>query len=104
VPVGDVARAQRFFGGLLGWRFAGPDQGHIENISAPPGGLNADTADTSVRLWFVVDDIHAAVARVRELGGTAGEPIDYPSGISADCTDDQGTVFSLSVPSSEYSL
>jgi uncharacterized glyoxalase superfamily protein PhnB/predicted enzyme related to lactoylglutathione lyase len=104
LPVADVARAQRFFGAVLGWQFGAPDQGHIENISAPPGGLNSGTNDTGARLWFVVDDIHAAVDRVRASGGTADEPVDYPSGWSADCTDDQGTVFSLSVPSPEYSI
>lgn len=55
------------------------------------------------RLWFVVDDIATAVTRVRELGGTASDPVDYESGWSSDCTDDQGTVFSLSVPSAKYS-
>ena len=31
-------------------------------------------------------------------GGTADEPVHYESGWSADCTDDQGVRFSLSVP------
>jgi uncharacterized glyoxalase superfamily protein PhnB len=104
LPVSDLARAKRFFGGVLGWQFGDAEQGHIENISAPPGGLNDKTTDSGVRLWFVVDDIHSAVARVRELGGRADDPVYYDSGWSADCTDDQGTVFSLSVPSPEYSV
>lgn len=104
LPVPDIQRAQRFFGAVLGWQFDAPDQGHVNNIAAPPGGLNGAREDTGARLWFVVDDIHAAVARVRELGGTAQDPVDYPSGSSSDCTDDQGTVFSLSVPSPAYSL
>jgi uncharacterized glyoxalase superfamily protein PhnB len=104
LPVPDVERAQRFFGAVLGWQFDAPGQGHVNNIAAPPGGLNGESEDTGARLWFVVDDIHAAVARVRELGGTAQEPVDHPSGWSSDCTDDQGTVFSLSVPSPAYSL
>ncbi len=104
LPVSDVERAQRFFGAVLGWQFDAPGQGHVNNIAAPPGGLDDQSDDTGARLWFVVDDIHAAVARVRELGGTAQDPVDYPSGWSSDCTDDQGTVFSLSVPSPTYSL
>lgn len=36
--------------------------------------------------------------------GTADDPVLYPSGWSADCTDDQGTAFSLSVPSRAHSL
>ena len=55
-------------------------------------------------LWFVVDDIHAAVAKVRELGGSADDPVLYDSGWSADCVDDQGTTFSLSVPAAKYTL
>ncbi len=86
----------------------GPDAqpGHITNISAPPGGLAAVAIDASTRpqLWFVVDDIHAAVAKVRELGGSADEPALYDSGRSADCVDDQGTIFSLSAPAAKYTL
>jgi len=103
LPVADVPRAQRFFGAVLGWQFAAPDQGHIENISAPPGGLNDKSTDPGARLWFVVDDIHTAVERVRAAGGTAQDPVHYESGWSSDCVDDQGTAFSLSVPSPEYS-
>jgi len=104
LPVADLPKAQRFFGTVLGWQFSAPDQGHIENISAPPGGLNDKTEDAGVRLWFVVDDIHTAIERVRAAGGTAQEPVNYESGWSSDCTDDQGTAFSLSVPSPEYSV
>lgn len=96
LPTADLERAQRFFGALLGWDFGGSLGGHVENISAPPGGLNPGTDE--VILWFAVDDIHAAVAQVRSLGGTAEEPVHYDSGWSAMCTDDQGTRFALSVP------
>ena len=102
LPVADLAKAQVFFGAVLGWQFAGPDQGHVDNISAPPGGVNNRGEDTGARLWFVVDDIQTAVARVRANGGTADEPVNYESGWSSDCTDDQGTVFSLSVPIAAY--
>lgn len=102
LPAADVTRAQRFFGAVLGWQFGAPGEGHIENISAPPGSLGGEYV--GARLWFVVDDIHAAVDRVRAAGGTADEPVNYPSGWSADCADDQGTVFSLSVPVPEYTL
>ena len=101
LPTRDVARAQRFYAAVLGWRFDDPDNGHVANIAAPPGGVNAGD-DRGARLWFVVDDIHAAVDRVRAAGGTAQTPIEYPSGWAADCVDDQGTEFSLSVPSPEY--
>jgi predicted enzyme related to lactoylglutathione lyase len=76
----------------------------VENISAPPGSLGAIEGPerAGAQLWFVVDDIHAAVAKVRELGGTADEPVLYDSGWSAGCIDDQGTTFYLSVPAAKY--
>jgi uncharacterized glyoxalase superfamily protein PhnB len=104
LPVHDLSRAQAFFTAVLGWQFPDPQQGHIANISAPPGGIATVTGDASTRaqLWFVVDDIHAAVAKVRELGGSASDPVQYDSGWSADCVDDQGTTFNLSVPAAKY--
>jgi uncharacterized glyoxalase superfamily protein PhnB len=106
LPVHDLARAQAFFGAVLGWQFPDPQQGHIANISAPPGGIAEVQGGGSTRaqLWFVVDDIHAAVAKIRELGGTADDPVLYDSGWSADCVDDQGTTFNLSVPAAKYTL
>jgi PhnB protein len=100
LPTADLARAQAFFGEVLGWQFGNdPEAGHVENISAPPGGLHAGQA--TYDLWFVVPDVHAAVARVRELGGTSTEPVLYDSGWAAECTDDQGTRFCLSVPAAK---
>jgi len=104
LPVHDLSRAQAFFTAVLGWQFPDPQQGHIANISAPPGGIATVSGDASTRaqLWFVVDDIHAAVAKVRELGGSATDPVNYDRGWSADCVDDQGTTFNLSVPAAKY--
>ena len=106
LPVHDLARAQAFFGAVLGWEFTAPQPGHIANISAPPGGVAevGREASTRAQLWFVVDDIHAAVAKIRELGGSAEDPVQYDSGWSADCVDDQGTTFNLSVPAPKYTL
>ena len=50
---------------------------------------------TTVPMW-TVDDIDAAVARVREAGRhRAREPERQPYGLMAECTDDQGTRFYL---------
>jgi predicted enzyme related to lactoylglutathione lyase len=51
-----------------------------------------------VRLSYRVDDIRAAVERVRAAGGLAGEPGREPSGLTAECADDQGTTFRLWQP------
>jgi len=110
LQVHDLARAQAFFGAVLGWQFPEPQAGapgaHVTNISAPPGSLGQvePGGSTRAKLWFVVDDIHAAVAKVREFGGTAEDPVSSDSGWSADCVDNQGTTFSLSVPAATYSL
>lgn len=101
LPTPDLAKAQAFYGAVLGWQFPDPGNGHIGNISAPPG--SASGAETGVTdLYFVVDDIHAAVERVRAAGGTAQAVVDYDSGAAAACTDDQGVRFHLSVPADKY--
>jgi hypothetical protein len=42
-----------------------------------------------------VDDVHAAIARVRAAGGSADEPVTQPYGVVADCADNQGMRFAL---------
>jgi PhnB protein len=100
LPTTDLPRAKAFFGAVLGWQFDDVESGHASNISAPPGGLHV--GQTTYDLWFAVPDIHVAVAQVRELGGTSTEPVLYDSGWAAECTDDQGTRFCLSVPADKY--
>lgn len=48
-------------------------------------------------MYFAVDDIEAAVRRVRELGGEAPEPDPRPDegGRFVRCRDDQGVRFGL---------
>lgn len=52
-----------------------------------------------VTLSATLSGVAAGVARVRELGGQADEPVEIPSGTYsgtyARCRDDQGTPFSL---------
>jgi predicted enzyme related to lactoylglutathione lyase len=48
----------------------------------------------AVPLWRVADLI-AAVGRMRAAGGSATEPHQEPFGLITECTDDQGTRFSL---------
>jgi predicted enzyme related to lactoylglutathione lyase len=50
---------------------------------------------TTVPMW-TVEDVDAAVVRVREAGGTViEEPSQRPYGKAALCTDDQGSRFYL---------
>lgn len=95
--VPDSARARTFFRAVLGWRF---ERGRVEDGWGPVGtapmtGLVGGRGAVGVPMW-TVDDTAAAVARVREFGGTATDPEPQPYGLlSADCTDDQGGRFHL---------
>ncbi len=44
---------------------------------------------------YCVDNVRAAVARVRSAGGEATEPELQPYGETSTCVDDQGTRFYL---------
>ena len=81
-PSGDIDRAQRFWGGVLGWsseaeteafdyRMAqvGPDTGVALTPADEPGHPN---------VYIETADLDAALMRVRELGGEAGEIRKYP--------------------------
>lgn len=47
---------------------------------------------------YRVNDIAAAVERVRAAGGRADEPERRPVGLLAECADDQGMTFRLWQP------
>lgn len=98
LPSTDIEATQRFWGSLFSWTFY---EGNFPGYSMiqgpkPMGGSPHDDSSRYPRIFFAVDDITAAVALVRELGGTAEEPVRIPSGAYAHCTDDQGVKFSLS--------
>jgi predicted enzyme related to lactoylglutathione lyase len=44
---------------------------------------------------YRVDDVDAAVQRVRAAGGTATDAETQPYGRTSECTDDQGSFFYL---------
>lgn len=105
---GDPEQARTFYGGLFGWTFdPGPSDGGGFVIGTPnvPGGLHGGDAGANPYLFFAVDDMPSAVARVRELGGTVDE-IDLGGdeesvarfGRFQLCHDDQGSPFGLHQP------
>jgi len=103
LQVGDTARARRFYSAALGWEF-GPfeEDGHslqVQGQSLPlgvwDGPLPRGVNRPDVHIVYRVTDIATAVAAVRSLSGTAGEPRSAPYGVVADCTDDQGNGFTL---------
>lgn len=107
--VADPERGRAFYGSLFGWAFEpGPTRrGFSIATGGLPGGLHGGDEGASVYLFFRVDDLDAAVARVRELGGTVedlGEEgqEDEESvarfGRFTLCRDDQGSAFGLHQP------
>jgi uncharacterized glyoxalase superfamily protein PhnB len=104
LAVPDGARARRFYGALFHWQFeAGheSDSFHISSVT-PPAGILGGGSGPDVRLYFRVDDIDTAVARVRELGGEVLSITEYDSGGNAECRDDQGLRFDLFRPRAGY--
>jgi len=96
----DVDRAAAFYAAVLGWRYApshGPGSRQVEGQSLHHG-LFGGQAHPTLFLCFAVEDIDAAVDRVRAAGGTAGAPDDTRHGRLSDCVDDQGVPFSVFEP------
>lgn len=105
--VEDVERARAFYSSLFGWRFEhGPsDQGYMIGTPSVPGGIHGGDRGASPYLFFKVDDIGAALERVRELGGSV-EEMDVEGDQESTarfgrfklCRDDQGSAFGLHEP------
>jgi predicted enzyme related to lactoylglutathione lyase len=100
LPAKDPERAKEFYGSLFGWEFQSfPEMNyHMTQFDQELGGAiyGTDEGETSPRVYFGVDDIDAALARVRELGGEANEKMPVPGmGWFAACTDPNETSFSL---------
>jgi len=107
--VEDTERGRAFYEGLFGWRFqTGPSgEGFTIGAGPVPGGMHGGDRGAAPYLFFRVDDMEAALERVRELGGVV-EEMDVNGGQeSVDrwgrfklCRDDQGSPFGLHQPPS----
>jgi uncharacterized glyoxalase superfamily protein PhnB len=96
----DAHRAKEFYEAVLQVPFsAGHRDGWQTTETRPRLAIwSPEGAEPGVRLSYRVDDIAAAVERVRGAGGRAGEPERAPFGLLAECVDDQGTTFHLWQP------
>ena len=97
LEVVDSARFRSFYGQVLGWTFTGgtvEDGWSVPGVSPMTGLHGGNAADTAVPMWKV-DDVAAAVERVRAAGGTATDPERQPYGTTSQCADDQGVRFYL---------
>ena len=114
IGVGDTERAQAFYTELFGWRFEtveGGQGGSTIKGAGVGGGIHGGDSGASPYVFFRVDNMDAAVERVRGLGGTA-DPVGDGADGDADaaarfgrfmlCTDDQGSGFGLHEPPSGH--
>jgi predicted enzyme related to lactoylglutathione lyase len=105
--VADVERGRAFYEGLFGWRFEGGPSGQGFLIATPnvPAGMHGGDPGAAPLVFFAVDDMDGALARVRELGG-AVEEMDIEGdeesvaqfGRFRLCRDDQDSPFGLHQP------
>jgi uncharacterized glyoxalase superfamily protein PhnB len=95
VPDDEVAK--EFYGAVLGWQFAPGSVDHAWRMAGNglQGGLWGGQRQIGWKLMYAVDDLNAALDRVRAQGGQAGEIEHEPYGLAADCTDNQGIEFWL---------
>ena len=69
--VGDSAAGRAFYEGLFGWGFETGPSGNGWMLRTPnlEGGMHPNDAGGGPYLFFAVEDMDAAIARVVELGG-----------------------------------
>lgn len=106
--VADAERARAFYSGVFGWAMEpGPSgKGFVIDAHGVPGGLHPGDPEASPYVFFGVDDIDAALERVRALGGElveldiGGEDAESVArfGRFKFCRDDQGSPFGLHEP------
>ena len=101
IPADDTGKAQEFWGSLLGWEFQafpGPFEYHMARLSEQQGAAitNMEQGKKGMRAYFLVEDINAGAARVKELGGEANDPSPVPQmGWFSTCKDPHGNEFGL---------
>jgi predicted enzyme related to lactoylglutathione lyase len=95
MTVPDPDRAAEFYTAVLGWAYSPGHAAGGRNVVGQALSLGIGQGEPGVHVSFAVDDVAAAVERVRAAGGTATEPEDRPYGTAADGVDDQGAVFAL---------
>jgi len=99
-PADDADRARRFWAGLLdvtleerppvegtGW------QTRSEGAAVGVHPRGAGPGDSFSLPYFEVDDMEAALERIRELGGS----VVHPGVSTAVCKDSEGTPFGLTL-------
>ncbi|MFG2982273.1 VOC family protein [Streptomyces sp. NPDC048258] len=101
----DLHAAESFYHAVPGWTFRKGGLGQAFSVAeldgVPVAGIGAVAGEFEVPVawtaYFAVDDADAAVARIRESGGTVGlGPVNYPPrGRAALATDREGAAFGI---------
>jgi uncharacterized glyoxalase superfamily protein PhnB len=96
----NADRAKEFYEAVLRVPFSSghPGAWRTGEIMPPLGIRSSEGGEPQVQLSYRVDDIAAAVERVRAAGGRADEPERKPYGLLAECVDAQGAMFRLWQP------
>lgn len=96
LPAADTSRARSFYGDLFGWQFQPFEDQDYHMTYEAGGAILASPEQNGPMVYFDVQDIDAAIARVRELGGVAGEKQQIPGiGHYAQCKDTEGNPIGL---------
>jgi predicted enzyme related to lactoylglutathione lyase len=103
--VGDSEKGRAFYESLFGWEFeTGPSgDGWVIGAAGVPGGMHPGDEGANPYVFFRVEDLEEAMAKVRELGGKTKDLPDSDESITefgrfALCEDDQGSHFGLHEP------
>ena len=96
----DAHRAKEFYEAVLLVPFSSghPGAWRTDETTPPLGIRSSEGGEPGVQLSYRVDDIAAAVERVRAAGGHSGDSERKPYGLLAECVDDQGATFRLWQP------
>lgn len=99
-PADDTERARRFWSGLLGAELAersdAQGRGWQARSATPTVGVHergTGPGDTVSLPYFAVEDLEAALDRVRSLGGS----VIHPGSRWAVCRDSEGSPFGLAL-------
>ena len=99
--VEDADKARSFYGTLLGWSVegdAGPGQASTGGLGV---GIHDRDPSSLLEVFFGVDDLDSAMARLAELGGATISDVHAENaafGRWVECRDDQGVRFGLRQP------
>lgn len=97
----DPTEAKEFYETVLQVPFepsGTPGSWRTEATNPPLSMWSPRDTPPEVQLCYRIDDIQAAVTRVRRAGGQAQDPARQPWGLMSDCVDNQGRHFQLWQP------